>query len=237
MGAPTANVSSVTSMPPETGDDDEELRAADGRVPGRRGRATRQKLLEQTAAMLGSTSFRDLKVVDIARGAGTSPATFYQYFPDVEAAILVLAEEMAAHGKVLADLVLEHGGKGRVGYDTAAGLGDGFMDFWEDNRSLLRVVEMATEEGDQRFRRLRVRLLNPLTEALNAVVDGLRKEGRHPDDLDPMATAGVLVSMLAHVAAHRVGFEFWGIRGDDLRRSMSRIVYTTVTGQKPPNAG
>ena len=69
-------------------EDDDELRAADGRVPGRRGRATRQKLLEQTAEMMQTTSFRELKVVDIARGAGTSPATFYQYFPDVEAAIL-----------------------------------------------------------------------------------------------------------------------------------------------------
>ena len=49
-----------------------------------------------------------------------------------------------------------------------------------------------------------------------------------------MATAGVLVSMLAHVAAHRYGFEFWGIRTDDTRRSMARIVYTTITGQKPP---
>jgi hypothetical protein len=49
-----------------------------------------------------------------------------------------------------------------------------------------------------------------------------------------MATAGVLVSMLAHVAAHRYGFEFWGIRTDDTRRSISRIIFTTITTQKPP---
>ena len=79
----------------ESSVDDSDLRAADGRVPGRRGRATRQRLLEQTLSMIGDTSFRDLKVVDIAREAGTSPATFYQYFPDVEAAILALAEDMA----------------------------------------------------------------------------------------------------------------------------------------------
>lgn len=66
---------------------DSEPRAADGRVPGRRGQATRQKLLDCTADMLRTTSYRDLKVVDIAREAGTSPATFYQYFPDVESAI------------------------------------------------------------------------------------------------------------------------------------------------------
>ena len=217
-------------------DADEELRAADGRVPGRRGRATRQKLLEQTAEMVQSTSFRDLKVVDIARGAGTSPATFYQYFPDVEAAILVLAEEMAQEGMGLSSLVRDRSWKGRAGYAAAADLVDGFLDFWEKHRSLLRVVDLATLEGDQRFRQIRTRFTHEMTVSISEVVDQFRKEGKHPDDVDPTATAGVLVSMLGQVAAHRYGFEFWGIRTDDTRRSMTRIVYTAVTGAKPPTA-
>jgi hypothetical protein len=40
--------------------------------------------------------------------------------------------------------------------------------------------------------------------------------------------------MLAHVAAHRYGFEFYGIRTADLEDSMAHILYTTATGQKPP---
>lgn len=226
--------------PSRTGIDDEpeeELRAADGRVPGRRGRATRQKLLECTAEMLQSTPFRDLKVVDIARGAGTSPATFYQYFPEVESAILVLAEEMAIEGVALAELVRGGSWKGKSAYATALGLVDGFLDFWERHRAVLRVTDLATEEGDQRFRKIRTRLLNELTVSLVEVIESLQKTSRHPDDLDPMATAGVLVSMLAHVATHRFGFEFWGIRTDDLRRSMARVVFSTVTGQRPPASG
>ena len=43
----------------------DELRAVDGRVPGRRGLATRARLLEQTRELLYTTSYRDLKVVDI----------------------------------------------------------------------------------------------------------------------------------------------------------------------------
>ena len=78
----------------------DQLRASDGRVPGRRGRATRQRLLDCTAEMLRTTSYRAIKVIDIAREAGTSPATFYQYFPDVESAILVLADDMVAKGVV-----------------------------------------------------------------------------------------------------------------------------------------
>ncbi len=215
-------------------EDDDELRAADGRVPGRRGRATRQKLLEQTADMLQTTAFRDLKVVDIARGAGTSPATFYQYFPDVEAAILVIAEEMAHQGMGLSEFVRKHSWKGKAGYDSSKALVEEFLTFWEQHRALLRVVDLATLEGDQRFRQARTRFQNELTVSLSEVIESLRKDARHADDLDSMATAGVLVSMLGQVAAHRWGFEFWGIRTDDTSRSMARIIYSAVSGQKPP---
>jgi hypothetical protein len=40
--------------------------------------------------------------------------------------------------------------------------------------------------------------------------------------------------MLAHVASHRSGFEGYDIGADDLRRSMARIVFTSVCGTKPP---
>jgi AcrR family transcriptional regulator len=225
------------SVPSTDLSEDDELRAADGRVPGRRGRATRQRLLDQTAEMLRTTAYRDLKVVEIARGAGTSPATFYQYFPDVEAAVLVLAEEMSQQGSVvLSGLVRDASWKGKAAYDNALVLVDGVMGFWEAHRSVLRVVDLATDEGDPRFHKIRVGLLNELTNALAEVVEEAARTGRHPADLDPMAVAGVLVSMLAHVAAHRYGFEFWGIRTDDLERSMARIIHTTLTGQKPPGA-
>jgi AcrR family transcriptional regulator len=224
----------VTATPSELADDDD-LRAADGRVPGRRGRATRQRLLEQTAEMLRTTSYRDLKVVDIARAAGTSPATFYQYFPEVESAILGLAEEMSQQGgEQLSSIVRDGNWKGRAAYDTSLALADGVLEFWEDHRSVLRVMDLASDEGDDRFHKIRVALLNELTKALAEVIEASTKAGRHPADLDPMAVAGVLVSMLAHVAAHRYGFEFWGIRTDDLQRSMARIVCTTITGQRPP---
>jgi AcrR family transcriptional regulator len=202
-----------------------DLRAADGRVPGRRGLATRQRLLECTAEMLQSTSYRDLKVIDIAREAGTSPATFYQYFPDVEAAILVLAEQMAKDGHRLSTLIRENSWKGKAGLDTATQLCDAFLAFWDEYRSILRVMDLATEEGDRRFHQIRTRLLNEVNVALTEIIK--RR------DVDPTATAAILVSMLAHVAAHQYGFEFWGIRTKDLRNSMAQQVYWGVTGQKP----
>ncbi|HBX77938.1 MAG TPA: TetR/AcrR family transcriptional regulator, partial [Acidimicrobiaceae bacterium] len=74
------------------------------------------------------------------------------------------------------------------------------------------------------------------TVALSEVISAEVAAGRQPAEVDAMATAGVLVSMLAHVASHRYGFEFYGIHTDALRTSMARIVYTSVTGQRPPKA-
>jgi len=207
-------------------DSEAELRAADGRVPGRRGRATRTRLLECTSDMLATTSFRELKVIDIAREANTSPATFYQYFPDVESAILVLAEEMADDTAELIEIVRSGGWDGKDAHDAALALVDGFFDFWERYRSLLRVVELAGSEGDRRFGAIRSRMLNPVTVALHDTLVVVQ-----PDATEPMAMAGVLVAMLANVAGHRYGFESWGIPTAASRQSMAELLVWGITGR------
>jgi len=210
----------------------DEVRAVDGRTPGRRGRATRDKLVQCAAELLEKSSYRDLTVIDIARCAGCSPATFYQYFADVETAVLVLAEEMASNGKSLTTLIHDSDWRGRGGYETALAIVDAFLALWEHHRAILRVVDLATAEGDLRFQNARTHLLNEVTVGLRDVIEDMRAAGSHPKDTDAMAQAATLVSMLAHVAQHRYGFEFWGIRTDDMRRSLGRILYTGVTGKR-----
>lgn len=212
---------------------DEELRAADGRRPGRRGLATRQRLLDTTAKMLRSSSYRDLKVIDIAREAGTSPATFYQYFGDIESAILVLGEEMARDSEQLVQMVKDGNWRGKAGYDTALAFADAFIDFWDGHRPVLRVIDLSTEEGDRRFRNIRVRWLNTITRELAKVTESFQVDGKN-QGFEPMAGGGVLVTMLANVAAHHYGFEFWGIRTADVRVVLARHIYWGVTGQRPP---
>ena len=211
-----------------SGDD---VRATDGRVPGRRGIATRRRLLDCTAELLSKTSYRDIKVIDIAREAGTSPATFYQYFAEVEQAVLGLAEELAEEGAALGELV-RNDWRGERGVDTARGVVEGFLDYYERHRAVFRVVDLATEEGDLRFQQLRTRALSGITRALEDTMATFQHEGRLGPDIDPTATAFVLISMLAHCAAHRYGFEFWGVRTARTVDSLTRILYWTVTGRK-----
>lgn len=201
---------------------------------GRRGERTRQRLLDSASELLAASTYREVRVVDIARAAGMSPAAFYQYFADVEEAVLALAAEMAdVCGPELAALVRDERWDPDHAWVTALGVADGFLDVWDRHRAVLRVVDLATDEGDQRFRALRTRFLRDPSEALVEVLTQASAQPGHPagDRPDPRAEAGVAISMLAHVAAHHEGLEQWGAPADDLRRAMARVLFTTVTGR------
>ena len=201
------------STPPAEGPPDIDLRAVDGRLPGRRGLATRKRLLAATASLLETTGYRDLKVVEVAREAGTSPATFYQYFPD--------AESTEAWHYELATLVADGDWMGNPD-GAARHASEGFLDFWTTHRAVLGVLDLASTEGDERFRDLRTRLLNGPTAAMVDVAVASGAAG------DPMAAAGVLVAMLAHVSNHQVGLERWGVDRSALVTTMAGVLRRTL---------
>ena len=210
------------STPPAEGPPDIALRAVDGRLPGRRGLATRQRLLAATASLLETTGYRDLKGVEVAREAGTSPATFYQYFPDAESAVLVLAAELTeAWHDELATLVADGDWIGNPD-GAARHASEGFLDFWTAHRAVLGVLDLASTEGDERFRDLRTWLLNGPTTAMVEVAAASGAVG------DPMAAAGVLVAMLAHVSNHQVGLERWGVDRSALVATMAGVLRRTL---------
>ncbi|GAB2835092.1 TetR family transcriptional regulator [Streptomyces sp. NPDC054796] len=210
-----------------------QVRTVDGRVAGRRGQATRQKLLDCLSEMLSSSPYRDVKVIDVARKAGTSPATFYQYFPDVEGAVLELAEAMAKEGAGLTDLVAGRSWTGKSGWQTAEELVDGFLSFWRKNDAILRVVDLGAAEGDKRFYKIRMKILNSVNNSLADSIKELQSKGRVDKDVNPAAMAGALVAMLASVAGHQKGFQSWGVKQAELKPSLALLVHLGVTGKKP----
>ncbi|MEU2540160.1 TetR family transcriptional regulator [Streptomyces iakyrus] len=210
-----------------------QVRTVDGRVAGRRGQATRQKLLDCLSEMLSSSPYRDVKVIDVARKAGTSPATFYQYFPDVEGAVLEIAEQMATEGAALTELLEGRSWAGKAGWQTAQELVDGFLEFWRQNDAILRVVDLGAAEGDKRFYKLRMKILNSVNNSLADAVAELQAKGRVDKDVNPAAVAGSLVAMLAAVASHQKGFSSWGVKQAELKPNLALLVHLGVTGRKP----
>ncbi|MEU0674857.1 TetR family transcriptional regulator [Streptomyces sp. NPDC006172] len=210
-----------------------QVRTVDGRVAGRRGQATRQKLLDCLSEMLSSSPYRDVKVIDVARRAGTSPATFYQYFPDVEGAVLEIAEQMAAEGAGLTELLEGRPWVGKAGWQTAQELVDGFLEFWRKNDAILRVVDLGAAEGDKRFYKLRMKILNSVNNSLSDAVAELQAKGRVDKDVNPAAIAGSIVAMLAAVASHQKGFQSWGVKQAELKPNLALLVHLGITGKKP----
>lgn len=210
-----------------------QVRTVDGRVAGRRGQATRQKLLDCLSEMLSSSPYRDVKVIDVARKAGTSPATFYQYFPDVEGAVLEIAEQMATEGAELTQLLDGRSWVGKAGWQTAQELVDGFLDFWRRNDAILRVVDLGAAEGDKRFYKIRMKILNSVNNSLTDTVKELQSKGKVDKDVNPAAMAGSLVAMLAAVASHQRGFQTWGVKQAELKPNLALLVHLGVTGKKP----
>jgi len=222
--------------------DPDRTMTTDGRTPGHRGQATRQRLLDAMVELLSTTSWRSVKVIDIAKCAGTSPATFYQYFENVERAITVLAEDLVADAAALADLA-EGDWSEDESWATALAVTEGFLGYWEAHRAIFRVLELGSDEADAGLRGLRVRALNSITVALARTIatclpalDGPKGAATSsPAGADPMAVAGTLVAMMASVSAHRFGFEFWGIRTANLIDSQARLIHFAVTGRPGPD--
>ncbi|MFF8645209.1 MULTISPECIES: TetR family transcriptional regulator [unclassified Streptomyces] len=210
-----------------------QVRTVDGRVAGRRGQATRQKLLDCLSEMLSSSPYRDVKVIDVARKAGTSPATFYQYFPDVEGAVLEIAEQMAAEGAELTHLLEGRSWVGKAGWQTSQELVEGFLDFWRKNDAILRVVDLGAAEGDKRFYKIRMKILNSVNNSLTDTVKELQAKGKVDKDVSPAAMAGSIVAMLAAVASHQRGFQTWGVKQAELKPNLAMLVHLGVTGKKP----
>ncbi len=206
-------------------DDGSDALAIDGRSLGHRGAQTRARLLDATARLLEDNGLRELRVVDIARAVDLSPATFYQYFADVEAAVLALSIAVGEETSSLDGLLAEDWDR-PDGLAFARQLVADFIANWDQHRAVLRTRNLAAQEGDERFRSVRNDSLRPLTEGIGAKV-----AARDDSGLSPYAAAAAMVSMLERMAAFHSDLEAYGTSRTDVVETTARILHHTATGQ------
>ena len=180
-----------------------------GRALGPRALSTRQRLLDATVELLNEQSVRDIAVVDIARKAGTSPATFYQYFKDVAEATLRLAEQAASEMPGLIELI-ERPWRGATGLETARAIADAFIRHWDAHREVLLVRNLAADEGDRRFQKVRREALRPVLDHLADKIEESKRAGR------------IASEMHAHAAAAPATSRTRGLRSASSRGTTSR---------------
>ena len=205
--------------------------ATDGRVIGERALQTRRRILETTAALLREQGALDLKVMDVAREVGASPATFYQYFADVEDAIFALSVELIEkvapiHAQMAADW-----NEGATGLDHARRLVSEYTDFWDVNGAVLRIMLLRADERDERFRQIRRDYNAPFMSAMVTKVRSAQESGRLTAALDAEATAGAMLAALDRLPNYREGFEKRGTSREAMIETVARLLYSSLTGE------
>jgi AcrR family transcriptional regulator len=201
-----------------------------GRELGPRALETRRRLLEATVELLAERSVRDVSVVDIARRAGTSPATFYQYFRDVSEATLRLAEQAARELPAVIEMI-DGEWEGESGLANARRIVDAFVRHWDAHRAVLLVRNLAADEGDRRFQRLRQESLTPVLQHLARQISQSQTAGRVDPALGPAAAAAAMGAILERLAAYHRELELLGVTREALVETCARILHQTVAGR------
>ena len=186
--------------------------------------------------LLETHGVRDLRVVDIARAVGTSPATFYQYFRDVEEAVLV-ARRGGRRGPRAARRRCSPGLVGRRrGLDAARVTGRArSSSTGTRHRAVLRTRNLAAQEGDPRFRDVRNASLRPLTEGWRRRSRSRSATGASAPRSRPMAAAAALVAMMERMAAFHADLEPLGVTPRRARRDDRPHHLPDVTASRRPD--
>jgi len=204
-----------------------------GRVVGPRGLQTRDQLLDALAALMAQRSVREIRVVDVARSVNTSPATFYQYFEDVDEAVLRLAERASARmPEILA--LMTHSWRGRKGFETALAIVAAFIRHWDAHHAVLRLSNLRSDEGDRRFLKLRRDTMTPVLRAIAKLIEEGQRAGRVSKRVHPIAGAAALAAILERLAAYHRSLEGLGVTREHLVETSASILYQIVTGRRAP---
>lgn len=201
--------------------------SASKRPLGPRALLTRQRLLEGTAALLNDGGVRDFKVVDVARAVGVSAATFYEYFPTVDEALLELARRVTDEQSKLLPMAEQEW----ESLDQAREFVADYVHHFDRNRAVLRYRNLAAQEGDQRFREVRNEAHAPLTRALAAQITVAQQHGRVDLEIHPYAAAGGMVAMVERLAEFQYEFGLRGVSEPALIETAARTVFQIVTGR------
>jgi AcrR family transcriptional regulator len=203
---------------------------ADGRVLGSRAESTRARLLEATSKLLAEQGVLELKIVDITREVGSSPATFYQYFVDVDAALLALADEATSDELPLV-AHFETDWEAADGVQRAREFVDAYTRFWDDHNAVLRVRNLKAEEGHPAFRESRSSAHLLMIDAMSAMVERAQLAGRLPDTINPFVASTAVIAIMERLLPYRKEIARRGAPIEAQRDTVVELVHRALTGR------
>jgi AcrR family transcriptional regulator len=171
-----------------------------GQSLGRKGHATRRKLMDAAERLLEAHSPVELTVVAIAKEAETSSATYYMYFKDVKEVLYALSE-IAGQEILQVNSLMEKPWEIDRLEAHATRLVKGYDAVWNRHRKILQYRNMEADRGDPAFEALRMNSYLPLIERMAKEILALSPEKGGPTLGEAYALASVLHASIERLAA------------------------------------
>ena len=205
--------------------------SADGQPLGERGIRTRQRILEAIGAAIEQQGLRGIRLADIAEEVGFKPPAFYQYFTDLDEAILALCEET---GDLLPRFEINAADWGDDHPHGTRPFVEEFFKYWDAHRSLLTARHVSIMSGDARSQEAANEAFRPVAEALQAKIEAGQAEGRIDPLLQPVAVGAVLNLMIdvAGMAAPALN-RYWNASDSTELVDAVSFVFDRVLGIEP----
>lgn len=208
---------------------DPEVVAVDGRVIGSRAKATRLRLLDAAATLLERRGVIELTVADIARYIGASPATYYQYFSDVDAVILALAAQ-ADEQQLPLVTHLQPGWSEPRDITRARAFVDDYSNHWKVHRVVLRVRNIKADDGDAAFCRSRRRAYGRVLPLMSDMVVTGQRAGRISQTLNPYVTSAAMLAMIERLLTYETTLQERTGQADAVRSTAAAVLFQTLSG-------
>lgn len=205
--------------------------SADGQPLGERGLRTRQRILEAIGAAIEQHGLRGIRLADIAHEVGFKPPAFYQYFTDLDEAILALCEEA---GDLLPRFEIDADDWGDGHPQGTRPFVEQFFRYWDEHRPLLTARHVSIMSGDDRFQHAANEAFRPVAEALQAEITAAQHDGRIDPDLHPVALGAVLNLMIDVAGMSAPGLSrYWNAPDSKELVAAVSYVFDRVLGVEP----
>lgn len=144
-------------------------RSSSDKIPKtRRGRKTREKLLEAAEAEFGERGFADASIASITQRAGVALGTFYVYFESKEEIFRALVSYM---GDLTRQWISERVAESPDRLTAERRGVEAFIDFVRSHRNLYRIVSMAQFVAEDAFREYYTVFANAYRENLRRAAE------------------------------------------------------------------
>ncbi len=152
--------------------------------------AQQQRILDAVEELLADRAFRELTVEDVMATAGMARTTFYRYFPDLEAILLLGIESIAEEVRAASNLWLETSGDPDAALEES---GIGLIEAYRRHGRLLLAFNDAAATAPQVEEAWRDSIDGFIDRAAKRITN-LNRSGR-TDVAHPRQTARALVLM------------------------------------------